>query len=103
VIQDLGGYSHHTGAGPGWTYTDPKQFGLERNLQDSAETGGSVSTPRNIKGLIGCLVYMGKNAHDYFHDLQDITHAPGMRDWLAVNSITPRAGATVTTSIAGGK
>ena len=40
-----------------------------------------METPRNIKGLIGCLAFMGKNAHDYFYDLQDITKDPAVLDW----------------------
>jgi hypothetical protein len=82
MIGELGGYSHHTGAGAGWTYTIPKQYALARNLQDSAETGGSQDTPRNIKGLIGCLIYIGKNAHDYFYNLQDISKDPAVLDWF---------------------
>jgi hypothetical protein len=81
-IADDGGYSHHTGAGAGWTYTVPKQYALARNLQDSAETGGSMETPRNIKGIFGCLIFMGKNAHDYFYNLQDITKDPAVLDWF---------------------
>lgn len=82
TIHEAGGYSHHTGSGAGWYYTAPKQYGLTRGLQDSSETGGSMDTPRDIKGLMGSLSYMGKNAHDYFHDLQSITKHPGMREWL---------------------
>ena len=82
MIQELGGYSHHTGAGAGWNYTIPKQYGLSRNLEDSCETGGSMETPRNIKGLFGNLIYMGKNAHDYFYNLQDITKDPAVLDWF---------------------
>ena len=82
MIGELGGYSHHTGASAGWNYTVPKQYALARNLQDSAETGGSMDTPRNIKGLIGCLIYIGKNAHDYFYNLQDISKDPAVLDWF---------------------
>jgi hypothetical protein len=82
TIGDDGGYSHHTGAGAGWTYTVPKQYALARNLQDSAETGGSMDTPRNIRGIFGCLAFMGKNAHDYFYNLQDITKDPAVLDWF---------------------
>ncbi len=81
ITNELGGYSHHTGAGAGWAYTVPKQYDLTRETQDSCETGGSMETPRNIKGLIGCLAFMGKNAHDYFYDLQDITKDPAVLDW----------------------
>jgi len=83
TIAEAGGFSHHTGSGSGWYYTAPKQYGLTRGLQDSSETGGSMDTPRDIKGLMGSLSFMGKNAHDYFHDLQSITNHPGMREWLA--------------------
>lgn len=82
ITAETGGYSHHTGASAGWTYTVPKQYGLTRNLQDSAETGGSMETPRNIKGLFGALIYMGKNAHDYFSNIQDITKDPAVLDWF---------------------
>jgi hypothetical protein len=82
MMQELGGYSHHTGASAGWTYMNPKQYGLTRQLQDSCETGGSMETPRNIKGLIGCLAYIGKNAHDYFYNLQDISKDPKVLDWF---------------------
>jgi hypothetical protein len=81
ITAEYGGYSHHTGAGAGWAYTVPKQYDLSRGTQDSAETGGSQETPRNIKGLIGDLIYMGKNAHDYFYNLQDITKDPAVLDW----------------------
>jgi hypothetical protein len=81
VTSEYGGYSHHTGAGAGWSYTVPKQYDLTRGTQDSAETGGSQDTPRNIKGLIGNLIFMGKNAHDYFYNLQDITKDPAVLDW----------------------
>ncbi|HEY3416855.1 MAG TPA: hypothetical protein VGM23_08230, partial [Armatimonadota bacterium] len=83
VVSEMGGFSHHTGSGAGWSYTDPKSYGLSRHIQDSSETGGSMSTVRDTKGLFGNLIFMGKNAHDYFHDLQSITQLPGMRDWLA--------------------
>ncbi|MFZ2654588.1 MAG: LamG-like jellyroll fold domain-containing protein [Victivallales bacterium] len=82
VIKEMGGFSHHTGSGAGWSWTEPKQYGSSRNLQDSSETGGSMDTPRDIKGLMGNLIFMGKNAHDYFHDIQSITNHPGMRKWL---------------------
>jgi hypothetical protein len=82
TIGDTGGYSHHTGAGAGWAYTVPKQYALSRNLQDSAETGGSMDTPRNIRGIFGCLIFMGKNAHDYFYNLQDITKDPAVLAWF---------------------
>jgi hypothetical protein len=81
-VQELGGYSHHTGAGAGWSYTVPKQYGLARETQDSAETGGSQETPRNIKGLFGNLAFMGKNAHDYFYNLQDISKDPKVLEWF---------------------
>ena len=82
VLDELGGYSHHTGAGAGWSYTVPKQYGLARNLQDSAETGGPMENLHDLKGLFGNLVFMGKNAHDYFMNLQEITHDPAMRAWF---------------------
>ena len=82
VLQDLGGYSHHTGSGPGWQWTDPKQRGLTRNIPDSSETGGPVGNLRDLKGLFGNLVFMGKNAHDYFINLQSITKDPSMRAWF---------------------
>ncbi|MHB9024087.1 MAG: LamG domain-containing protein [Armatimonadota bacterium] len=79
TVAAYGGYSHHTGSGSGWHYTDPKQFGAARNLQDSSEPGGPMHTLRDLKGLWGNLVYMGKNAHDYFISLQSITKDPQMR------------------------
>ena len=82
VLQELGGYSHHTGSGPGWHFTDPKQRGLTRNIPDSSETGGPVGNLRDLKGLFGNLVFMGKNAHDYFINLQSITKDPAMRAWF---------------------
>ena len=82
MMQELGGYSHHTGAGASWNYTNPKQYGLARQLQDSAETGGSMETPRNIKGLFGCLAFIGKNAHDYFYNLRDISKDPAVLAWF---------------------
>jgi hypothetical protein len=82
TIADYGGYSHHTGAGSGWTLTAPKQHGATRMLQDSAETGGSMPNLRDLKGLFGNLVFMGKNAHDYFISLQSITSDPQMRAYF---------------------
>ena len=81
ITAEYGGYSHHTGAGAGWAYTIPKQYDLPRGTQDSAETGGPQETPRNIKGLIGNLIFMGKNAHDYFYNLADISKDPAVLDW----------------------
>jgi hypothetical protein len=82
VLGELGGYSHHTGSGAGWCYTDPKARGLERNLQDSSEPGGPMENLRDLKGLFGNLVFMGKNAHDYFISLQSLTRDPAMRAWF---------------------
>ena len=79
TVADYGGYSHHTGAGPGWSYFQPKEEGAAYNLQDSAETGGPVDNLRDLKGLFGNLVFMGKNAHDYFISMLSITHDPAMR------------------------
>ncbi len=100
VIKEMGGYSHHTGSGAGWSWLEPKQYGSSRNLQDSSETGGSMDTPRDIKGLMGNLVFMGKSAHDYFHDIQSITKHPGMRTWLEdkLSAIRVMGRATVHTS-----
>ena len=81
-IAEYGGYSHHTGSGPGWAYTEPHQYALTRDLQDSSETGGSVNNLHELKGLFGNLIYMGKNAFDYFHDLMNITKDPEERAWF---------------------
>ncbi len=82
VLARNGGYSHHTGSGAGWAYTVPKQYGLSRNLQDSSEPGGPMSNLRDLKGLWGNLIFMGKNAHDYFINLQSITRDPAMRAYF---------------------
>ncbi|MDD5198226.1 MAG: beta-galactosidase trimerization domain-containing protein [Terrimicrobiaceae bacterium] len=82
VLQEVGGYSHHTGSGPGWWFTTPKQYGVARNLQDSSETSGPIGDSRGVRGLMGCLIFMGKNAHDYFNTIQSITRQPEMRKWL---------------------
>ena len=82
MIKEIGGYSHHTGSGAGWNWMEPKQYGSSRNLQDSSETGGPMDNIRDIKGLMGNLAFMGKNAHDYFYNIHSITHQPGMRKWL---------------------
>lgn len=79
VLAQYGGYSHHTGTGPGWMWTEPKQYGAARALQDSAEPGGPMANLRDLKGLWGAQVFMGKNAHDYFINLQSITREPAMR------------------------
>jgi hypothetical protein len=81
-IAEYGGYSHHTGSGPGWAYTEPHQYALARDLQDSSETGGSVDNLHELKGLFGNLIYMGKNAFDYFHDLMNITKDPQECAWF---------------------
>ena len=43
-------------------------------LQDSSEPGSPVSTLREFRGIWGSLIFMGKNAHDYFlmclHDIK---------------------------------
>jgi hypothetical protein len=82
TVAKYGGYSHHTGSGPGWQWNEPKQFGASRGLQDSSETGGPVTTLRDLKGLWGNLIFMGKNAHDYFMNLQSITRDPEMRAYF---------------------
>jgi hypothetical protein len=82
TVAAYGGYSHHTGSGSGWTYTEPKQLGASRNLQDSSEPGGPMPTLRDLKGLFGNLIFMGKNAHDYFISLQSITRDPQMRAYF---------------------
>jgi len=81
-IAEYGGYSHHTGSGPGWNYTEPHQYALARDLQDSSETGGSMDNLHELKGLFGNFIYMGKNAFDYFHDLMNITMDPQERAWF---------------------
>lgn len=82
TLAQYGGYSHHTGSGPSWTFTEPHELGASRDLQDSSETGASIGSLRDLKGLFGNLIFMGKNAFDYFHDLQSITKDPEMRAWL---------------------
>jgi hypothetical protein len=81
-LAEYGGYSHHTGSGPGWSYPEPHQYALARDLQDSSETGSSVDNLHELKGLFGNLIYMGKNAFDYFHDLMNITKDPQERAWF---------------------
>jgi len=82
TVAEYGGFSHHTGSGAGWTYTEPHQLGESRDLQDSSETGGSMDTERDVRGLFGNLIFMGKNAFDYFHDLQSITKDPVSRAYF---------------------
>ncbi|HEY3331065.1 MAG TPA: LamG-like jellyroll fold domain-containing protein [Capsulimonadaceae bacterium] len=81
-VAKYGGFSHHTGSGPGWNYTEPRQLGLSRDLQDSSETGGPVDNLRDLKGLFGNLIYMGKNAHDYFISVLSISKDPAMKAWF---------------------
>jgi hypothetical protein len=81
-IAEYGGYSHHTGSNPSWAYIEPHQYALARDLQDSSETGSSVDNLHELKGLFGNLIYMGKNAFDYFHDLMNITKDPEERAWF---------------------
>jgi len=82
TVAQYGGFSHHTGSGSGWSYTEPHQLGESRDLQDSSETGGSMDTPRDVRGLFGNLIFMGKNAFDYFHDLQSIMSDPVSRAYF---------------------
>ena len=82
TLAKYGGFSHHTGSGPGWSYTEPHQLALARDLQDSSETGSSTENFRETRGLFGNLIYMGKNAFDYFHDLMSITKDPESRAWF---------------------
>jgi hypothetical protein len=82
TVAQFGGFSHHTGSGPDWAYLEPHQLALGRDLQDSSETGGSVDDLRGVKGLFGNLIFMGKNAFDYFHDLMSITKDPATRAWF---------------------
>lgn len=82
TVAQYGGYSHHTGSGPGWSWNEPHQFGASRGLQDSSETGGPVDNLRDLKGLFGNLIFMGKNAHDYFISLESITKDPAMRSYF---------------------
>jgi hypothetical protein len=82
TVAAYGGYSHHTGSGAGWSYTEPKLLGAGRNLQDSSEPGGPMANLRDLKGLWGNLIFMGKNAHDYFISLQSITRDPQMRAYF---------------------
>jgi hypothetical protein len=64
TVARYGGYSHHTGSGAGWQWTEPKQYGSAMGLQDSSEPGGPMPTLREFRGIWGSLIYMGKNAHD---------------------------------------
>lgn len=82
VVARYGGYSHHTGSGPDWNFTIPHQFGASRMLQDSSEPGGPVNNLRDLKGLFGNLISMGKNAHDYFINLSSISGNPQMRAYF---------------------
>lgn len=91
VLARYGAYSHHTGTGPGWMWTEPKQYGSTRGLQDSAEPGGPMPSLRDLKGLWGAQVFMGKNAHDYFMNLQCITRDPAMRAFFEAKMPAIRA------------
>lgn len=76
TLAQYGGYSHHTGSGAGWQWTEPKQYGSALGLQDSSEPGGPMPSLREFRGIWGSLIYMGKNAHDYFMSLHDIKGDP---------------------------
>ena len=82
TVAQYGGYSHFTGNGSGWQWAEPKQFGASRGLQDSSEPGGPMPTLRDLKGIWGNMIFMGKNAHDYFINLQSITRDPEMRAYF---------------------
>ena len=82
VVAKYGGYSHHTGSGPGWQWTEPKQYGSAYGLQDSSEPGSPVSTLRDFRGIWGSLIFMGKNAHDYFMCVHDIKGDPAKRAYF---------------------
>jgi hypothetical protein len=101
VLARYGGYSHHTGSGAGWHWSEPKQYGAARGLQDSSEPGGPMNNLRELRGLFANLVSMGKNAHDYFINLQSITRDPAMRSWFEARMpdlrVMGRANVTVGT------
>jgi hypothetical protein len=82
TVARYGGFSHHTGSGPGWQWTEPKQYGSAFALQDSSEPGSPVSTLRDFRGIWGSLIFMGKNAHDYFLSVHDITGDPAKRAYF---------------------
>jgi len=82
TVARYGGFSHHTGSGPGWQWNEPKQYGAPFSLQDSSEPGSPVSTLRDFRGLWGNLIFMGKNAHDYFLSVHDITGDPAKRAYF---------------------
>jgi hypothetical protein len=82
TVARYGGFSHHTGSGPGWQWTEPKQFGWAYALQDSSEPGSPMSSLRDFRGIWGSLIFMGKNAHDYFLSVHDITGDPAKRAYF---------------------
>jgi hypothetical protein len=82
TVARYGGYSHHTGSGAGWQWTEPKQFGWAYGLQDSSEPGSPMPTLREFRGIWGSLIFMGKNAHDYFLSVHDITGDPAKRAYF---------------------
>ena len=79
TVAAYGGYSHHTGAGANWFYTEPKAYGLSRDVQHSSEPGGPMRTVQDFKEFWSSLAYMGKSAHDYFMQPQDIVNDPAKR------------------------
>jgi hypothetical protein len=82
TVAKYGGYSHHTGSGAGWQWTEPKQYGSAYGLQDSCEPGSPMPTLREFRGIWGNLIFMGKNAHDYFMCVHDIKGDPAKRAYL---------------------
>ena len=55
---------------------------LGLRLQDSSEPGSPMSTLRDFRGIWGSLIFMGKNAHDYFLCVHDITGDPAKRAYF---------------------
>ena len=86
TLARYGGFSHHTGSGAGWQWTEPKQYGSAYGLQDSSEPGGPMPTLREFRGIWGSLIYMGKNAHDYFLGVHDITGDPAKRAYFVAKA-----------------
>ena len=82
TVASHGGYSHHTGSGPGWNGPSPSN----RPGSSACKIVPSRAAPsrrlREFRGIWGSLIFMGKNAHDYFLGVHDITGDPAKRAYF---------------------
>ena len=121
TVARYGGYSHHTGSGAGWQWTEPKQYGSAMGLQDSSEPGSPMPTLTRVPRHLGKPDLHGQERPRLFHvpsrhqggpgqagllrgeDLGDQAHGPGQRAELVRSPPSASSCDTATSSPAGNR